>query len=97
MRDIWQQSARGQPSLVLITGEAGIGKTRLAEELFEWAVRQGIAGARTRAYAAEGRLSYAPITEWLRSTALAPALARLDKIWLGEIARLLPELLTAAS
>ncbi len=92
VRDIWQQSARGQPSFVLITGEAGIGKTRLAEELLTWAVRQGVTGARTRAYEAEGRLSYAPIIEWLRSPALAPALARLEKIWLGEIARLLPEL-----
>ncbi len=97
VRDIWQQSARGQPSFVLITGEAGIGKTRLAEELLTWAVRQGVTGARTRAYEAEGRLSYAPIIEWLRSPALAPALARLEKVWLGEIARLLPELLTQHS
>jgi DNA-binding SARP family transcriptional activator/predicted ATPase len=95
VQEIWRQSARGQPAFVLITGEAGIGKTRLAEELLVWVQRQGIAGARTRAYSAEGRLSYAPIVEWLRSTAVAPVLARLDKVWLSEIARLLPELLAA--
>ena len=48
----------------------------------------------TRAYAAEGRLSYAPVAEWLRSPALAASLPRLDAGSLGEISRLLPELLT---
>lgn len=96
LRTLWQQAGRGQPALALITGEAGIGKTRLAEELLDWATRQGLATARTRAYAAEGRLSYAPLTEWLRSPALLPALARLEPVWRSEIARLLPELLTQA-
>ena len=81
LRALWQQAVRGQPTLALITGEAGIGKTRLAEELLDWTTRQGLAAARTRAYAAEGRLSYAPLTEWLRSPALLPALARLEPVW----------------
>ena len=94
LRAIWHDSACELPSLVLITGEAGIGKTRLAEELFEWAKRQGMACVRTRAYAAEGQLSYAPITEWLRSAALRAELPRLDAVWRSELARLLPELLS---
>ena len=93
LRAVWQDATRGRPSFALIMGEAGIGKTRLAEELLAWAERQGMAVARTRAYASEGRLSYAPMIEWLRSTTLAPAVARLEPVWLGEIARLLPELL----
>ncbi|MDR7555822.1 MAG: BTAD domain-containing putative transcriptional regulator [Armatimonadota bacterium] len=91
---IWHGAANGHAQLAIISGEAGIGKTRLGEELLAWCAGQGIAAARTRAYATEGRLAYAPITDWLRSEALRPALPRLEPIWLAEIARLLPELLT---
>ena len=52
---------------MLVTGEAGIGKSRLAEELLSWADGQGITVARTRSYAAEGQLSLAPAADWLRS------------------------------
>lgn len=93
LQTLWAQARRGQASLALIVGEAGIGKSRLAEEMYLWAQRQGIPAARTRAYGAEGRLAYAPIGEWLRSSSLAPAVAGLDTVWRSEISRLLPELL----
>src|SRR5262249_52936939 len=44
----------------------------------------------TRSYAAEGRLSFAPVSEWLRSPAFAPQLARIDEVWRFEVARGLP-------
>ena len=47
-------------ALGLLLGEAGIGKTRLVEELLDWARRQGISHAYARCYAAEGELAYAP-------------------------------------
>jgi DNA-binding SARP family transcriptional activator/predicted ATPase len=97
LRAAWYVAARGRAQLFLISGEAGIGKTRLAEELLGWAARQGIATARTRSYAAEGRLAYAPVTEWLRSPSLCGALSSLDTVWLVELARLLPELRTQHS
>ncbi|MBX3013554.1 MAG: AAA family ATPase [Caldilineaceae bacterium] len=90
---LWQQVQRGEPHFVALAGEAGIGKTRLAEELFAWAHTQGIRVARTRSYEAEGGLAFAPVTEWLRSAALKPALKKLDKIYLSEVIRVLPELL----
>jgi DNA-binding SARP family transcriptional activator/predicted ATPase len=94
---VWQRTLSGLSQLFLITGEAGIGKTRLAEELLHWASRQGISTAMTRAYEAEGRLSYAPVINWLRNPLISQALIRLDPAWLSEISRLLPELLTTIS
>jgi len=82
-------AAGGVPHVVMLCGEAGIGKTRLAEELSQWAVRQGIACASARCYAAEGALAYAPVTAWLRACPLAP----LEDVWLAEVARLVPEVL----
>jgi DNA-binding SARP family transcriptional activator len=90
----WRQAQRGEAHVVAIAGEAGIGKTRLAEELLAWASAQGIRTARTRLYEADGTLAYAPVTEWLRSVALKPGLPKLSKVWLSEVAHLLPELLT---
>ena len=89
----WSRAARGQAQMVLIRGEAGIGKTRLAEELAHWCNPQGIAVATARSYAIEGRLAYAPVTEWLRSRAVKSTLSGLDVVWLSEVARLLPELM----
>ncbi len=95
LQQVWRTAARHQPHIVLLSGEAGIGKTRLAEELEAWVSRQGMATASARCYAALGPLAYAPVTTWLRTDALQTGLAALDPAWLTEIARLLPELLTA--
>lgn len=92
LQSAWQQAFRGQAGMVLIRGEAGIGKTRLAEELMIWAGRQSIRFARTRAYAAEGRLAYAPIVEWLRAGEVYTSIKSIGKVWLPEVARVLPEL-----
>ena len=85
----WRASAAGRPGCVLLTGEVGIGKTRLAKELVAFAERQGIATASARCYAAEGGLAYAPVATWLRARRLSP----LPDVWLTEVARLLPDLL----
>ena len=82
--------AGGEAQVVMLCGEAGIGKTRLVEELLQWAARQGIVSSSTRCYAAEGDLTYAPVSAWLRAHPLMP----IEDIWLAEVARLLPELLT---
>ena len=78
LRSAWNEGARERLHFALIAGEAGIGKSRLAEELLGFAQAQGIAAARSRAYEAEGRLSLAPISEWLRSPAFRPHVARLE-------------------
>ena len=89
----WTRAVGGDAHLVLITGEAGIGKSRIAEELFSWVKRQGFATAYSRSYGVEGRLSLGPITDLLRSEKIQSLIGSLDKVWMTEIARLLPELL----
>ncbi len=93
LQEIWHAARTGNPHFVLITGEAGIGKSRLAEEFLLWANQQAVITAKTRSYAAEGQLSLAPVTDWLRSNGLRSSLRQLDAVWLTEVARLLPELL----
>src|SRR5260221_12021063 len=80
--------------MVVLSGEAGIGKTRLAEELVAWAGRQGMTTASAQCYAAEGRLAYAPVAAWFRVDAIQAGLSTLDDVWLTEVARLVPDLLT---
>lgn len=93
LQEAWGAAGAGKPSSVVLTGEAGIGKTRLAEEMLSWVSRQGLAAAAAHCYAAEGALPYAPVVAWLRSAPLRKRLATLEAVWLTEVARLLPELL----
>jgi DNA-binding SARP family transcriptional activator len=94
LQQSWRQMAQRGPHLLLVWGEAGMGKTRLVEELRHWARLRPGSAAYARAYVAEGELAFAPVTTWLRSEALRPALATLEPVWLTELARLLPELLS---
>ena len=68
------QRWRTGPRVAVISGEPGIGKTRLADELYQSCVRQGYAAARSRCYAGQGQVAYAPVAEWLRSDAVRAGL-----------------------
>jgi DNA-binding SARP family transcriptional activator len=93
LQDTWQRTLAGQQGMVVLSGEAGIGKTRLAEEFLAWVDRQGIVTASASCYPAEGALAYAPLATWLRSDTIKPALAALADTWLTEVARFVPEVL----
>jgi DNA-binding SARP family transcriptional activator len=88
---LWRAAAAGRAQLVLVTGEAGVGKTRLVDELRAHAGAVTVEG---RAYPAEGPLAYGVATAWLRSEPVAARLSRLERPHLTELARLLPELAT---
>lgn len=94
LQQAWQAAAAGCPGLFLIRGEAGMGKTRLAEELVAWCRVQRVPAATTRCYAGEGRLAYAPIAAWLKSEAIQSTLLNLDASWLTDVTRLYPELIS---
>lgn len=87
----WQSAIEDGPRVAVISGEPGIGKTRLADELYQSWVRQGHAAARSRCYAGQGQLAYAPVAEWLRSDAVRAGWSRMMPHQLAELARLVPE------
>jgi DNA-binding SARP family transcriptional activator len=89
----WKVASAGTTLLCVISGEAGIGKTRLAEELVDWCRVNGITALTARCYAGEGRLAYAPIAAWLKHEECRPALMQLDASWMTDVTRLRPELL----
>ena len=74
----------------MVTGEAGVGKSRLLDELSAEVQRAGFDTMRARCFAARGRLALAPVSEWLRSPTLRSARDRLDPVWAKEVDRLVP-------
>src|SRR5258708_2224293 len=90
----FQQARQGQPQAVLVVGEAGIGKSRLATEFVAWAKAQGAEVLSGQALEMGGRLPYQPLVEALRPRLEAENAPEdlLEGLWLAELARLLPEL-----
>ncbi|MCU1294881.1 MAG: 6-hydroxy-D-nicotine oxidase, partial [Bryobacterales bacterium] len=88
----WQTAVEVGPQVAVISGEPGIGKTRLADELYQSCIRQGHAAARSRCYAGQGQAAYAPVAEWLRSDAVRAGWTNLRAQQLAELVRLVPEI-----
>jgi DNA-binding CsgD family transcriptional regulator/tetratricopeptide (TPR) repeat protein len=90
-------AGRGEPSLTLVSGEPGVGKTRLVAEVARGAREQGmLVLAGDCLQLSGGEFPYAPLVGALRGTedgaALEEALGRLPTGGRAEIARLVPEL-----
>jgi len=90
----WEESVQGGGRLALVAGEAGVGKTRLVEEIIRYAQMQGAVILRGRCYEFGSELPYQPIADALREFLRAtPAdMPSLSPVWLTELARLIPEL-----
>lgn len=90
----YQQLLQGQAQGVLLVGEAGIGKTRLANEFVHWARTKGADVLIGHAFEMRGHLPYQTLIEALRERLEAENAPEdlLDDVWLAELSRLLPEL-----
>jgi DNA-binding CsgD family transcriptional regulator/tetratricopeptide (TPR) repeat protein len=67
VREAIEATLEGRPTPLLVSGEAGVGKTRLVEELAKLAAERGMLVLRgTCANVGDGGLPYGPIVEALR-------------------------------
>jgi DNA-binding SARP family transcriptional activator/tetratricopeptide (TPR) repeat protein len=96
LRQAYAGSRAGR--FVAITGEAGIGKTRLAEEFIEQVRDRSGAIITARCYEGEVILPYSLFADILRAAIAQPdrlhQLDRLPAVWVSEAARLNPELIS---
>jgi DNA-binding SARP family transcriptional activator/predicted ATPase len=96
LENCWQKAQSGYASLVLVSGEVGVGKTRLVEEFTRRLRWQGSQVLWGRCYEFERALPYQPVVEALRTALPGLTQAELDSFpaWvLKEAARLIPEVL----
>lgn len=88
-----REPAAGQ--VAIVSGEAGIGKSRLVEAFVAQAEQGGAVTATGVWHEGESILAYAPFAAALRALAADPArrarLAELPPLWLSEAGRLAPE------
>jgi len=91
---IYEQASNGQPQVVLMEGETGIGKTRLAAVFLDWVRAQGAEVLEARTFKTSQRLRYQPLLDALRTRLEQEHDLRqwLRDPWLAELSRLLPDL-----
>ncbi len=92
LRASWQQASQGNSRVVLIEGESGVGKSRLADDFARWVTTEGGAVLRGRGFDVRVGVPFGAMIEALRSGIDAPGLSGTDPQWLAEIARVVPEL-----
>jgi predicted ATPase/DNA-binding SARP family transcriptional activator len=88
----WLRAARGSGNCVFISGEAGIGKSRLAHEMLVTVEAQGGRAVAGRTSNPES-VPYQPLVEAIRQ--IVPFVVRTprDDVWLATLASLIPEIL----
>lgn len=81
-----------RPYLLLVEGEAGLGKSALAGALKEWATSQGYAAYRTEAFAPDRGSPFAPLRQLLTRSEVLAAARQLPARSRAALAHLAPEL-----
>jgi DNA-binding SARP family transcriptional activator len=90
----YERAATGQPQLVVLRGEAGIGKTRLARKFLNYASKRGAELLQGGAFKSGSHLPFQPVIDALRLRLVGENLPMdlLEDIWLSPLSYLLPEL-----
>jgi DNA-binding SARP family transcriptional activator/tetratricopeptide (TPR) repeat protein len=90
----YERASAGQPQLVVLRGEAGIGKTRLARKFLAWAGAQGAELLQGGAFESGSHLPFQPLVDALRLRLEHENSPKdlLGEEWLPPLSRLLPEL-----
>jgi DNA-binding SARP family transcriptional activator len=91
LRSIWTRAARGNGGTAFVSGEAGIGKSRLASELAAIAREQGAYVLRGVAPDPE-TTPYQAVLDALRGSLAHLLAAQAGTPWLAALARVLPEI-----
>ncbi len=86
----WTAASKGRAAIVAVRGGPGVGKSRLVGELEALARGQDAVVGITRCFDTSGRLSLAPVADWLREPALVSARRLIDQVWRDEADRLVP-------
>jgi DNA-binding SARP family transcriptional activator len=95
LRAAWHEAAAGRPALFLVSGEAGIGKTRLVGELTTFATTTGGTLLAARCYETEQSLFLQPFADAIAAIVRAMPPARMQDLAGGHaaaLARLVPEI-----
>lgn len=90
LRGKWATAAAGRAGLVVVRGDAGVGKTRLVTELAGTARRGGAVVASALCFGSSGRLALSPVADWLRTPDVRAGMAGVDPVWRAEVDRLVP-------
>jgi len=95
LRRALDQARAGRGTALAVVGEAGIGKSRLVEELIGQAESLGCRVCLGRSYESDQILLFGPLVDALRAAQLPREHAIIDglgPVWRAELARLLPEI-----
>jgi DNA-binding SARP family transcriptional activator len=92
LRRAWTSASHEASRVVVIEGDPGAGKTRLADDFLRWIASQGGTVLRGRGYDAHAGAPFAAMIDALRLATDAPGVAGVDPEWLVEISRMLPEM-----
>ena len=90
------EAVRRRPSFALVTGEAGIGKTRLCTHFLRFAALNGARVLYVQCVPVFQAQTFSAVLAGIRSSNLRPFFLRLEDVWRKAVAEIVPEWREAA-